>query len=453
MQEPTYYPLSSIQEGLAFLFRFYPDLHILNLALRMDFDCEIDEELLLKAIRETEKRITFLKIRLHMKDEQTMVQYAYEGEPDPTEIVDFSQSTEEEISKALFDWTYNAFPNSILEVPLYNFRLLHLPEGKRSLYFCIEHFIVDGYSVLFVFDFLDRVYAALENGEELPEPTPYPWKMVEDDLAFHDSEKYQTVLKKAEKDYATEPHFTSINGLGAPEFIEGKRYGKGLSLTQFDGSSLLRGIPADLVSRIIDGAKENNISPSNYYLLALRTYLGSVSGTDDVTVCLSVNRRFNQYEKSCGLDFATLQFVRSIIPLDCSFTEALLKLSDTQNDVLRHARARSVDVSVNARELYDVPAGCGYYTAQYSYLPLFDLSKKRLKYHPSYVSNGQSNQPFYLLVLPGDSEGNYCATYVFSKAYTPVENVERYHAFMIRFLEKGVQNPDLSLQELVADSI
>ena len=382
-----------------------------------------------------------------------MVQYAYKGEPDPTEIVDFSQSTEEEISKALFDWTYNAFPNSILEVPLYNFRLLHLPEGKRSLYFCIEHFIVDGYSVLFVFDFLDRVYAALENGEELPEPTPYPWKMVEDDLAFHDSEKYQTVLKKAEKDYATEPHFTSINGLGAPEFIEGKRYGKGLSLTQFDGSSLLRGIPADLVSRIIDGAKENNISPSNYYLLALRTYLGSVSGTDDVTVCLSVNRRFNQYEKSCGLDFATLQFVRSIIPLDCSFTEALLKLSDTQNDVLRHARARSVDVSANARELYDVPAGCGYYTAQYSYLPLFDLSKKRLKYHPSYVSNGQSNQPFYLLVLPGDSEGNYCATYVFSKAYTPVENVERYHAFMIRFLEKGVQNPDLSLQELVADSI
>ena len=77
MQEPTYYPLSSIQEGLALLFRFYPDLHILNLALRMDFDCEIDEELLLKAIRETEKRITFLKIRLHMKDEQTR----YSGTP------------------------------------------------------------------------------------------------------------------------------------------------------------------------------------------------------------------------------------------------------------------------------------------------------------------------------------------------------------------------------------
>ena len=38
MNEPTYYPLSSIQNGLAFLFRFYPDLHILNLALRMDFE-------------------------------------------------------------------------------------------------------------------------------------------------------------------------------------------------------------------------------------------------------------------------------------------------------------------------------------------------------------------------------------------------------------------------------
>ena len=51
MQEPTYYPLSSIQRGLAFLFRFYPDLHILNLAARLDFEEEIDEELLLKAVR------------------------------------------------------------------------------------------------------------------------------------------------------------------------------------------------------------------------------------------------------------------------------------------------------------------------------------------------------------------------------------------------------------------
>ena len=448
MQEPTYYPLSSIQEGLAILFRFYPDLHILNLALRMDFDCEVDEQLLLRAIRETEKRITFLKIRMHMKDEQTMVQYAYEGEPEPTEIVDLTGKTEEEIGRTLFDWTYNAFPNSILDVPLYNFRLLHLPGGKRGLYFCVEHFIVDGFSVLFVFDFLDRVYAALESGEELPEPTPYPWKMVAEDLAYHDSEQYRKVLKKAEKDYATEPQFTSINGLGAPEFIEGKRYGKGLSLTQFDGASQLHRIPAELVGRIDERAKQLNISPSNFYLLALRSYLGRVSGTDDVTVCLSVNRRFNKYEKLCGLDFATQQFVRSVIPFESSFDEAVVKLADTQNDVLRHARARSVDVSANAREKYEVPRGCGYYTAQYSYLPLFDLSKKRLKYHPAYVSNGQSNQPFYLLVLPEDSFGNYCATYVYSKDYTPAENVERYHSFMLKFLSAGLDQPEASLGEL-----
>ena len=453
MNEPTYYPLSSIQNGLAFLFRFYPDLHILNLALRMDFESEINEETMAQAVREVGKRVTYLRVRLHMQDEETMVQYLSDEEPAPCEVVDLSDRTEEEIGKIMFDWTYNAFPNSILDTQLYFFKIVRLPGGRRSLYFCGEHFILDGYSMLFMLNYLDRVYAALDTGSELPEPTPMPWKQVESDLSFYSSERYQRELARALKEFETEPHFTSINGLGSPEFIEGQRYGKGLSLTQFDGARINRGIPSELVRRVDETAKTLNISSSMYYLLALRSFLGHVSGTEDVTIITSVTARVTKYEKSCGLDFATQQVLRSVISGETRFVDALLQLSDTQNNVLRHSHAHSIDVSRIVHERYDVPFGCNYYTTQYSYLPLFDLSRQYLKFMPSYVSNGQSNQPFYMLVLPETAKGSLCATYVYSKEYTDPANIERFHAFMLKFIEAGLLEPEASVAELIEKSL
>ena len=454
VNETKYYPLSSIQRGLAFLFRFYPDLHILNLAARLDFEEEIDEELMLRAIRETESRVAFLKVRLHMQDAETMVQYLYEGEPTPVEVVDLSDRTDEEIARIMYDWTYDAFPNSILDEQLYSFKLVRCPNGKRSLYVCVEHFIIDGFCTLFLLDYLDRVYAALATGTELPEPTEAPWKLVESDLAFAASEKYQKQLLKAEAEFETEPMFTSINGLGAPEFIEGKRYGKTMDISKLDGGCIRLPIPAALAARVDESAKQLNISPSNYYFLALRSYLGHVSGTDDVTICTSIAAsRITKYEKGAGLDCATQQLVRSIIPFETGFEDALLQLSVTQNDMLRHARSRSVDLSKWLHERYDVPFGCEYYTMQYSYLPLYGLSDKYLKFTPSYVSNGQSNQPCYMLILPGDRSGTLSTTYVYSLADTKPESIERYHRFMLAFLEAGMDGPDRTIRELIDRSL
>ena len=280
-----------------------------------------------------------------------------------------------------------------------------------------------------------------------------PWKQVESDLSFYSSERYQRELARALKEFETEPHFTSINGLGSPEFIEGQRYGKGLSLTQFDGARINRGIPSELVRRVDETAKTLNISSSMYYLLALRSFLGHVSGTEDVTVITSVTARVTKYEKSCGLDFATQQFLRSVISGETRFVDALLQLSDTQNNVLRHSHAHSIDVSRIVHERYDVPFGCNYYTTQYSYLPLFDLSRQYLKFMPSYVSNGQSNQPFYMLVLPETAKGSLCATYVYSKEYTDPANIDRFHAFMLKFIEAGLLEPEASVAELIEKSL
>ena len=84
---------------------------------------------------------------------------------------------------------------------------------------------------------------------------------------------------------------------------------------------------------------------------------------------------------------------------------------------------------------------------------VYDLSDKYLKFVPSYVSNGQSNQPCYLLILPGDRSGTLSATYVYSLADTKPENIERYHRFMLAFLDNAMNEPELTIQQLIDKSL
>ena len=92
MDERKYYPLSDEQEGLVLLASVFPAPNILYLLTRIDFISEIDEERLLRAIRITDERLPYCRVQLHQQDEETVVQYLREGEPDPVAIFDLRES-------------------------------------------------------------------------------------------------------------------------------------------------------------------------------------------------------------------------------------------------------------------------------------------------------------------------------------------------------------------------
>ena len=99
MEERKYYPLSDEQEGLVLLASVFPAPNILYLLTRIDFISEIDEERLLQAIRITDERLPYCRVQLHQQDEETVVQYLREGEPDPVSIYNLQDSGEEELEK------------------------------------------------------------------------------------------------------------------------------------------------------------------------------------------------------------------------------------------------------------------------------------------------------------------------------------------------------------------
>ncbi len=447
------YPLTAAQNVVANLADFVHTLELLSLIAVVDFKSEIDEELMKKAIVESVKRLPYCNVRFRRREDGTVVQYLCGNEPEPIETVDLSQEEEANLEEVFRQWNRDAFPESFEEIQLYKFKILHYQDGHQGLFFCFQHFIMDGYAGIYTLHYVSKVYTSLLCGTELPSPGPEPWPLIDNDLAFHASPRYQKGFQKLCSYFDTEPCFSSINGAGAPEFVEGKRYGKKQDFSQFGGGMISYPLQPAFGEMIEKEAKRLNIAPLNFFLLALRSYQGRVSNTDDVTIASLVCCRSTLFEKHCGMNMADSQLVRSVIPDDCSFQDAVLMLSDIQNEELRYAKVVDSEVISAVNEKYGVPENGTYFSSWLTYFPpvthgegLIDLSVK-------FVTNGWAAIPLYMLIIPDSNHGTMSATYSYALGYTPRENVERFHAFMLKFLEKGIAQPDKAIGTLVDESI
>ena len=453
MDERKYYPLSDEQEGLVLLASVFPAPNILYLLTRIDFLNDVDEERLLRAIRITDQRLPYCRVQLHQQDEETVVQYLREGEPDPVSVFDLRDSGEEELEKLILEWRQEPFPNNQRDTQLYRFRLVRMPGGKHVLHFVVHHFIMDAYAMMYTIQYLDKVYAALSRGEELPAPGMEPWKLLEEERFYFSSARNEKNLAWWRAQYETEPCFTSINGLGSPEFVEGKRYGLAQNFDQLGCSILTIRIPADFVRMVDEAAAVQKVSPQVYYMMAMRSFLGRVSGTDDVSVLSPMALRSTKVQRQSGMSIARANPVRSVLSEDLPFSEAVRLLADRENEIYRHAWFNYEKMKPEIYSRFETAPGCTYETVWLTYQPYFDMSRSDLKFRATLLSNGFSPIPLYLLLEPQDTSGDLYADYSYAPAYTREESIRHFHDFMLKFLEAAAKEPDKRLSDLIDQSI
>lgn len=453
MEERQYYPLSHEQQGLVMLASVFPSPNILYLLSRIDFDSEVDEARLLEAIRLTGERLPYCRVRLHEQDDGTTVQYVSEEVPDPVSVYDLRESPEGELDRLLLEWQQEPFPNEQRDVQLYRFRLLRLPEGKCALHFVVHHFIMDAYAMMYTVRYVDQVYSALTKGTELPPCGPLPWKLLEDENAYVGSarEKRDEAWWRAR--FETEPRFTSINGLGGEEFVKGRRCGKKQEFEQLFNDILRLRIPAELVRRVTEDAERRHLSPQVYYMLALRSYLGRTNESEDVMVISPVALRSTHVQKHSGLSIAKTVPVRTVFSDTLPFAEALETLAEVENEAYRHARYEYLTLKAWFETKYDVPDDCTYDSVWLTYQPYFELDSSELRFSATLLTSGFVPIPLYLLIQPQDTTGDLYGVYSYALGYTKKESCERFHAFMLKFLETSLAAPEKSLGALIDESL
>lgn len=61
--------------------------------------------------------------------------------------------------------------------------------------------------------------------------------------------------------------------------------------------------------------------------------------------------------------------------------------------------------------------------------------------------------PLYLNLMPHDASGKLWADYIYAVGYLKPENLKAFHAFMLAFIEKGIDAPDKTINELKAECL
>lgn len=427
---------------------------VLNLPIRIDLESEIDEQKILEAMRLTVTRLPFCTIRLHEKEDGTFTQYYCLDEPTGIDLVDMSDKTDADVNAYLLKMAGSTFENNCNDSQLYNFKLIRTPGGKHTIFFCGYHIIMDSVGVIQVISYFDKVYSALVNGTELPERGIGIEKHIEESWNYVGSDKEKRDLEWWCEQFVDEPHFSSMNPKGSPEYIEGKNYGKAQTFAQLRAVSMPRLIPAELVNRVNEAALALNVSSQLYYFLALRTFLALNSGNEDVCVATTGARRATLMQKKCGMTLAHMVTLRSFIEsANTSFKDALLKLSIKQKDIYRHINIHMADYEKVIQERFDVPENTLYKTVVFTYQPYFNVENTGLRFKATHVNVGFTPYPLYMNVMPMDDSGDLWADYIYGVGYFLPENIEKFHTFMLEFINAGLKNPEKTVAKLTEECL
>lgn len=452
MTEPKLFKLAADQVALVRHVRGAPR-NVLNLPCRIDLESEINEETVVEAMCLAMKRLPYCRLRLREIGKDEFLQYYYDGEPEHMDIVDMTQSTDEEIDSYILGQAGALFENNCNDSQLFNFKLIRKSGGRYTIFYCGYHLIMDTCGLMYAILYFDKVYAALINKTELPPEAPGPEKYIEKSWEYVNGEKYKKDLEWWSTQFETEPHFSSMNPRPSNEYVDGKNYGLAQTFAQMRSESLPLKIPKELVLKINDTAVKKNISPMIFYALALRTWLANNSGSDDVTLGTTGARRSTNVYRNCGMTTAHLITWRSVIDGKTAFEDALFKLNVTQRDVFRHIGSDLSEYSAPVFEKYGCPANGIYRSLVFTYQPYFNIENTGLKFTARHVNVGFTPYPLYLNLMPHDASGELWADYIYAVGYLKPENLKAFHTFMLAFIEKGIDAPDKTINELKSECL
>lgn len=448
MKETKRYPLTMPQYLIHYQSKFVPKATYIGSVI--DLLDEVDEKKLLQAMYLAIVRTPSASVRICMVDKKPM-QYFSDASPEGVEIIDMTDKTDDECSALFEKWSRTPFPNKGFDTQLYNLKLIRRSNGRHSIFLRVSHYIFDAYSLMALIKYISDVYGAINAEKPLPKEPYSPLAAYEADFKYMQSERRENDRKWwLEKQFATEPQFTTMRGLGAPEFKQGgPRMGMNTPKPFFFKTlhENLR-IPAEKVEKFQNAALEWKVSPQSLYLLAIRTYLGAVCDTEDVTVLNTVARRATLTQKRAGGTMVNGVPFRTIISNDSSFREACDELYRAQLELYRYANISTGELLGIMRNRFNVPSGAGYHTISFTFQPYFNAGDDGFRYRFTRINNGVSAMPLYLSIMPFDGSGDLWANYEYQTHYNSPELIGKFHKFMLEFLDRGIDEPEMTIKSL-----
>ena len=456
------YPLTAAQKFHFFYQNFCPKKEVLNIGTSLTIGVDLDFEELKRAIYKAYERCDSMRLRFAHDKEGIYYQYVVDKEERDIEFVDFAEmgKTMEEAEEIMKEWTRVPFKRD--DSPMNRVVMIKTPDGFQGVYLLVDHMTMDAQSLIcFLKDIIELYCNAKYEGVPYPKDMASYIEQVQRDLAYEagskaqakDAEYFQKLIEESEPIY---------NGIDGPAALEAERERSGnpnaraaINVSDSVDSALdIFHLEAEPTKRLMDFCEKYHVSLATLLLMGLRTYFQKMNGNDDVSINTAIARRATLKEKkSGGTRIHSFPF-RTIISPERTFLDGLYAIRDLQNEYFRHANYDPVAYFAYRSRLYPNPQGQTYESMSLTYQPL-TLKEKGLdqlgdiQYKTKWYPNGATTQAMYLTVMHRPEDNGLDFNFEHQVKAVSREKLEYLYYYLCRILFKGVENPDLSIGEIM----
>lgn len=350
-------------------------------------------------------------------------------------------------------------PIKMLKGEIFRLKYFTTYDGRYGVYINIHHLVMDNAAVFAFFNDLFAVYDHLKNGKPMPKPLGSYEDRIKRELAYVEDKSNLEKEKEAYTEYITrngEPVYLGVEG---PKLLEAERKKKkdpsinapSLFDPIHDKAELTKTtFSPELSEKFFAFCENNNVSPECLVQLALRMHLSKINNghLDTYFICLCTRRRTLTEKRSGGTVTAPLPW-RVHLEEDDTFMSALDKMADAQVWAFRHMDYPYLEYRDLQRELFNYSAAAGSSTMMFSWMPINEKSINGWEYEYVGYGLGRYIMVLYTFAMKDAHSGCLKLSCLHRTKFVSVEDIKALQNGTKRALEIGLENPDISVKELL----
>ncbi len=343
-----------------------------------------------------------------------------------------------------------------------NFRIYFYKTANagNGVYFNVSHLNMDALgAVIFYLDFIS-VYRALARETELPAPMASYEEYIAKELKVVEEKKKWDKHESWYREYFAkggEPFYAGVHG---PAFLEKTRIKKknpNLRVPAaynplLDKCNMINGhIGSEDAAKIFAFCKEKSIAPESLFMLGLRTHCSAINyRTEDVFMMATCSKRAGVKEKKMSGCLVQPIQVRTIIPETATFEEALKEYTSVRTQLYRHMDYPYITARDLSREMYDYSLIQGPACMMFSWIPLpIDLGDLGFRFDFKTYDLGRYFTPLYTICSPDPKDKGINLNYMYRVKLSGKDDIEKLHENAVKVVLAGIENPAITVKELL----
>ena len=416
MENKDVYELTNPQKSIWYTEQFYEGTTVNNICTSGTVYGEINENLLKQAIKNVVKQND--SFRIHITSENSITKQYISNYKDFDIDVKYinNESEIEEIEKEEALHKFN-----VIDSDLFKFKLAISKNNFACIILTVNHLIADSWGLGLVIQEILRNYNNLKNNEEISQETFSYVDYINAEKEYKSSKKFENDKIYWNDVFKTIPEQATIPSLNT-----------NIKDLSYNAKRLSFKIDKDVIYRINNFCRENNISTFNFFMAIFSIYIGRVSNIDDFVIGTPILNRTNFKEKHTVGMFVNTVPVRVSNLNEGSFKTLTNNFATQMMGVLR-------EKNKNVPNLYNIII---------SYQITKAFNEKFGNYKTNWTFNNYCANDFNIHIYDINDTGDLIINYDYLVDKYSSEDVTDIHNRIINMINQVLENNDINSRDI-----